>query len=85
MKHQTGRFLPDGTEIVLGDKIQGANTHQMVVLWDEENQNYGVEVVGRTDFWWELDYILGKWHDLKRTGNVNKRDYTGKKGEFEKG
>lgn len=74
MKHQTGKFLPDGTEIILGDKLKGDNTHEMLVLWDEDNQNYGVEVLGRTEFWWELDYFLGKWHDLKRTGNVNKRD-----------
>lgn len=73
MKHETGRRLPDGTPIQLGDKLQGSNTTEVVVLWDEENQNYGVEILGQTDFWWELDYFLGKWHDLKKTGNVNKR------------
>jgi hypothetical protein len=73
MEHKTGRILPDGTPIMLGDRLQGSITAEVVVLWDEENKNYGVEIIGRDDFWWELDYYLSKWHDLKRTGNINKR------------
>ncbi|MDR6779408.1 MULTISPECIES: hypothetical protein [Paenibacillus] len=69
----TGRVLKDGTLVELGDKLQGSQTREVVVLWDEDNANYGVEVIGRSDFWWELDYYLSAWSDLKKTGNINKR------------
>ncbi|MEC0184222.1 hypothetical protein P4H61_22305 [Paenibacillus peoriae] len=38
-----------------------------------QNSTYGVEIVGGSDFWRELDYYLNRWCDLKNTGNINKR------------
>lgn len=73
MKHDTGKTLSNGETIKLGDKLKGSQTAEVVVLWDEENNEYRVEILGRTDFWWKLDYFLEKWSDLEITGNVNKR------------
>lgn len=72
MNNMTGQFLNE-QEIKLGDKLQGKQTAEVVVLWDEENNEYGVELVGKPECWVKLDYFLSKWNDLEVTGNVNKR------------
>jgi len=74
MKCNTGKMLSDGTEIMLGDKLKGSQTHEVVVKWDEEKQDYGVEIIDKPEFWFTLDEFFDAWDtSLYKTGNILKR------------
>jgi len=74
MNYSTGKMLSDGTEIMLGDKLKGSQTHEVVVKWDEEKQEFGVETVGKSEFWFTLDEFFSAWDtSLCRTGNILER------------
>lgn len=68
MNFNTGRYLKDGTEIRLGDKLKGSQTHEVVVLRD--NDKIGVQVIKFPDHWFDLDHFLEAWSDLKRIGSI---------------
>ena len=72
MKHETGICLQNGDSVKLGDKLKGAYD-EVVVLWDEENQEYGVEVIGFPEVWFELKHYILAWSNLTIVGNINKR------------
>ena len=74
MNYNTGKFLSDGSEIMLGDKLKGSQTNEVVVKWDEEKQDYGVEIIGKPEFWFTLDEFFNTWDtSLRRTGNILER------------
>lgn len=73
LKIETEVYLRNGEPIQLGDKLQGLQTHEVVVLWDEENQEYGVQIIEFPELWFELGQFVSKWHDIKKTGNINQR------------
>lgn len=74
MNYKTGKKFPDGTDIMLGDKIQGDYSQEVVVLWDNERQEYVVEVVDNPDAWLILDeYIFSCSNSLRKTGSRLKR------------
>lgn len=73
MKHETGRTLKDGTEILLGDKLKGSQTAEVVVLFDNEKNEVGVQVIEHPEFWFTLDRFLFAWSDLIKTGSILER------------
>jgi hypothetical protein len=74
MEYNTGRKLSDGTIIMLGDKIKGLQSADMVVVWDEENKEYGVEAVSEFDCYLTLDEFLEYWGtSVKKLGSTLKR------------
>jgi hypothetical protein len=75
MEYNTGRKLNDGTIIMLGDKIKGLQSADMVVVWDEENKEYGVEAISHFDYYSTLDEFLEYWGiSVKKIGSIVKRN-----------
>jgi len=73
MNYSTGKLLSDGSEIMLGDKLKGSQTQEVVVKWDEEKQDFGVEIIGMS-FWFTLKEFFNAWDtSLCRTGNILER------------
>lgn len=74
MNYNTGKFLPDGTEIMLGDKLKGSQSAEVTVKWDDKNQEYGVKIIGSNEFWFTLDDFIYEWgRSIVRTGNILER------------
>jgi hypothetical protein len=74
MNFKTGRKLPDGTEIMLGDKLKGDSTYEVVVLWDKTCKEYGIEIIDIPEFWFELDEFLSMWGNLYKIGSIIERN-----------
>ncbi|ASA22704.1 hypothetical protein [Paenibacillus donghaensis] len=72
MEHNTGVVL-NSDYIRLGDVLRGDSRVEAVVLWDEVNNTYGVEVGERRDVWCELVTYLVQDENLKVVGNILKR------------
>jgi len=74
VNYHTGKTLSDGSEIMVGDKLKGSQSDEAVVLWDEFNQEYGVEILNKTKFWFTLDWFMASWGStVIRTGNILER------------
>ena len=71
----TGKFLRNGLEICIGDKLKGRSTHEVVVVYDEDLSKFIVGIVEERlkDFWFDLDEFLNSWNDLEVTGSIVKR------------
>jgi len=47
---------------------------EVVVKWDEENQEFGVETIGKSGFWFTLKEFYNAWDtSIYRTGNILER------------
>jgi hypothetical protein len=75
-RFNTSRTLKsDGSEILTGDKLKGSQSAEVVVLWDHENQDYGVQGTGSPSVWLSLDQFLFAWGaSVIRTGSILTRD-----------
>jgi hypothetical protein len=70
MDLKTGQLLRNGKEIMLGDKLKGGSTHEVVVLYDKENGKYIVQIISIPEYKFNLDEFLFEWSDLEVTGSI---------------
>jgi len=73
VNHNTGSVL-NGDYVRLGDVLMGDNMIKAVVLWDDVNRAYGVEIGQQRDTWCELEPYLIKDESLKVVGNILNRN-----------
>jgi len=74
MNYNTGKFLSDGTEIMVGDVLKGNQSEESVVKWDETNQEYGLEILNNSKYWFTLDWFVSSYgNSIIKTGNILER------------
>lgn len=70
MEPKTGQILRNGKEVTLGDKLKGSSTHEVVVLYDKENEKYIVQIISIPEYKFNLDEFLSEWSDLDIIGSI---------------
>jgi hypothetical protein len=72
MNHNTGSVL-NGDYVRIGDVLMGDSMIKAVVLWDDVNRAYGVEI-GQQREWCGLEDYLEQDESFKVVGNILKRN-----------
>lgn len=79
MKYKTIYKTITGEEIKLGDKIQGLQSHVVVVLWSNKEKDFVVELADqelqkRTEYRETLKKFIGAWNrNVTKEGNILER------------
>lgn len=79
MKYSTGYKTITGEEIKLGDKIQGLQSHEVIVLWSNKDKDFIVEIAdqeiqNRTEYKETLKEFIEAWNGkVRKIGNILER------------
>ena len=60
----------NGRTVILGDVLSSQSTHDVVVMWDEEANDFAVAVYPELDIKFPLEEFMQSWHGLEVTSNV---------------
>lgn len=75
LKLHTGLKTKLGAEVRLGDRLKGKNTHEVIVLLNEDDTGFVIEPVEENFKWYSQDLkdFLDAWYDIEVLGNINRR------------
>lgn len=60
----------NGQTVMLGDVLSSQSTHDVVVMWDEEANDFAVVVLPDMDIKFTLEEFMESWHGLEVTNNM---------------
>ena len=70
MKFESEYKDKDGRIVVLGDILSSPSTHDVVVMWNDKENDFYVAVYPELDIMFSLKEFIESWHGLYVSSNV---------------